>query len=114
MARTSGDRASASFSTSAASRSMNPFYRQSLGAWFAITGRGAYLVLAAAGYAARRCAAEVLKDPLPLSPEVRAMLIDSLIGSLDQAVDAAAEETWREEIHRRLQEIDSGDRKSVV
>ena len=53
-------------------------------------------------------AAEVLKDALALSPEVRAVLIDSLIGSLDQAVDAAAEETWREEIHRRLQEIDSG------
>jgi putative addiction module component (TIGR02574 family) len=55
-----------------------------------------------------RDAAEVLKDALALSPEVRAVLIDSLIGSLDQAVDAAAEETWREEIHRRLQEIDSG------
>ena len=54
-----------------------------------------------------RDAAEVLKDALALSPEVRAVLIDSLIGSLDQAVDAAAEETWREEIHRRLQEIDS-------
>ncbi len=55
-----------------------------------------------------RDAAEVLKDALALSPEIRAVLIDSLIGSLDQAVDAAAEETWREEIHRRLQEIDSG------
>jgi putative addiction module component (TIGR02574 family) len=55
-----------------------------------------------------RDAAEVLEDALALSPEIRAVLIDSLIGSLDQAVDAAAEETWREEIHRRLQEIDSG------
>jgi putative addiction module component (TIGR02574 family) len=55
-----------------------------------------------------RDAAEVLKDALALSPEIRAVLIDSLIGGLDQAVDAAAEETWREEIHRRLQEIDSG------
>lgn len=53
-------------------------------------------------------AAEVLRDALALSPEVRAALIDSLIGSLDQAVDADAEETWREEIYRRLRQIDSG------
>ena len=55
-----------------------------------------------------RDAAEVLRDALALSPEVRAALIDSLISSLDQAVDAAAEEAWREEIYRRLQQIDSG------
>ncbi|MGA2771932.1 MAG: addiction module protein [Bryobacteraceae bacterium] len=53
-------------------------------------------------------AAEVLRDALALSPEVRAALIDSLISSLDQTVDAAAEEAWREEIYRRLQRIDSG------
>jgi putative addiction module component (TIGR02574 family) len=50
----------------------------------------------------------VLRDALALSPEARVALIDSLIGSLDQAVDAAAEEAWREEIYRRLQQIDSG------
>jgi len=55
-----------------------------------------------------RDAAEILRDALALSPDVRAALIDSLIGSLDQAVDAAAEEAWREEIYRRLQQIDSG------
>ncbi|HYW45311.1 MAG TPA: addiction module protein [Bryobacteraceae bacterium] len=55
-----------------------------------------------------RDAAEVLRDALALSPEARAALIDSLIGSLDQAVDAGAEEAWREEIERRLQQIDSG------
>jgi putative addiction module component (TIGR02574 family) len=53
-------------------------------------------------------AAEVLRDALALTPEARAALIDSLISSLDQAVDAAAEEDWREEIYRRLQQIDSG------
>ena len=52
--------------------------------------------------------AEVLRDALALSPEARAALIDSLIGSLDQTVDPAAEEAWREEIHRRLQQIDTG------
>ncbi len=55
-----------------------------------------------------RDAAEVLRDALALAPEVRAALIDSLIGSLDQSVDAAAEEAWREEIYRRLQQIDCG------
>ncbi|MGA2146709.1 MAG: addiction module protein [Bryobacteraceae bacterium] len=55
-----------------------------------------------------RDAADVLRDALALSPEVSASLIDSSIGSLDPAVDAAAEEAWAEEIHRRLQQIDSG------
>jgi len=55
-----------------------------------------------------RDAAEVLRDALALSPEVRAALIDSLVSSLDQTVDPAAEEAWREEICRRLQQIDSG------
>jgi len=52
--------------------------------------------------------AEVLRDALALSPEARAALIDSLIGSLDQTVDPSAEEARREEIHRRLQQIDTG------
>jgi putative addiction module component (TIGR02574 family) len=54
-----------------------------------------------------RDATEVLREALALSPEVRAALIDSLIGSLDQEADAAAEESWREEINRRLHQIDS-------
>jgi putative addiction module component (TIGR02574 family) len=56
----------------------------------------------------QRDAAEVLRDALALPPEARAALIDTLIGSLDHAVDEAAEEAWREEIYRRLQQIDSG------
>ena len=52
--------------------------------------------------------AEVLKDALALPPEARAALIDCLIGSLDQAIDDGAEEAWRDEIFRRLQQIDSG------
>ncbi len=53
-----------------------------------------------------RDAAQVLRDALALSPEARMALVDSLICSLDQAVDADAEEAWREEIYRRLQQID--------
>jgi hypothetical protein len=52
-------------------------------------------------------AAEVLRSALALAPEARAALVDSLISSLDQQIDPAAEETWREEVFQRLQEIDS-------
>ena len=51
---------------------------------------------------------EVFRDALALPAEARAALVDSLIGSLDSSVDDGAEEAWRGEIHRRLQEIDSG------
>jgi putative addiction module component (TIGR02574 family) len=55
-----------------------------------------------------RDASEVLREALALSPEARAALMDSLIGSLDQEVDTASEESWREEISQRLHQIDSG------
>ena len=51
--------------------------------------------------------AEVLKDALAL-PSERAALVDSLIESLDTSIDDGVEEAWREEIYRRLQQIDSG------
>jgi len=50
-----------------------------------------------------RDAAEVLKDALALPA----------VDSLDTEVDEDAEEAWREEIRRRLQEIDSGATKLV-
>ena len=52
--------------------------------------------------------AEVLKDALALPSEARAALVNSLIESLDNAIDDGVEEAWREEIYRRLQQIDSG------
>jgi putative addiction module component (TIGR02574 family) len=60
-----------------------------------------------------RDAAEVLKDALALPVEARAALIGSLVDSLDTEVDEGAEESWREEIRRRLQEIDSGAVKLI-
>ena len=60
-----------------------------------------------------RDAAELLRDALALPAEARAALIDSLIGSLDIEVDEDAEEAWREEIHRRLQQIDNGAVKLI-
>jgi putative addiction module component (TIGR02574 family) len=52
--------------------------------------------------------AELLRDALSLPAAARAALIDSLIESLDVEVDPDTEEAWREEIHRRLQQIDTG------
>ncbi len=56
----------------------------------------------------QRDAADLLRSALALPPGVRAALIDSLISSLDQQVDPAVEEAWREEIFQRLEQIDSG------
>lgn len=53
-------------------------------------------------------AAEVLRDALALPAEARAAMVDCLIESLDPAIDEGAEEAWRDEIYRRLQQIDSG------
>ena len=55
-----------------------------------------------------RDAAELLRDALSLPPEARAALADSLLESLDVEIDDDAETRWQEEIHRRVQQIDSG------
>jgi hypothetical protein len=52
--------------------------------------------------------AELLRDALSLPAAARAALIDSLIASLDVEIDENAEDAWREEIHLRLRQIDSG------
>ena len=53
-------------------------------------------------------AAELLKDALSLPPEGRAALADSLLESLDREIDADAEQSWLEEIQKRLREIEYG------
>lgn len=50
----------------------------------------------------------VLTEALQLPAAARAALAAELIASLDEQVDADAEEAWSKEIHRRLIEIDSG------
>ena len=52
--------------------------------------------------------AEVLRDALSLPPEARAALADSLLESLDGALDENVEDAWREEIRSRLDQIDRG------
>jgi putative addiction module component (TIGR02574 family) len=60
-----------------------------------------------------RDVSEILEKALTLPPEARAALANSLLDSLDESVDIAAEEEWNEEIARRIQEIDSGKVKPV-
>jgi len=56
---------------------------------------------------------EILKRALELPPEARAALANSLLESLDETVDASAEQEWTLEIARRIEELDSGKVKPV-
>ena len=56
---------------------------------------------------------ELLKKALALPAEARAALAGSLLDSLDESVDASAEEEWNNEIARRIEELDSGKVRPV-
>jgi len=56
---------------------------------------------------------ELLKKALALPAEARAALAGSLLDSLDETVDASAEEEWNREIARRIRELDSGKVKPI-
>ncbi len=56
---------------------------------------------------------ELLKKALALPPEARAALAGSLLESLDETVDATAEQEWGREIARRIEELDSGTVKPI-
>jgi putative addiction module component (TIGR02574 family) len=56
---------------------------------------------------------ELLKKALALPAEARAALAGSLLESLDDSVEASAEEEWNQEIARRIGELDSGAVKPV-
>jgi putative addiction module component (TIGR02574 family) len=56
---------------------------------------------------------ELLKKALALPQEARAALAGSLLESLDESIDASAEEQWNEEIAHRIQELDSGKVKPI-
>lgn len=59
-------------------------------------------------------AGEILKRALSLPSEARAALADSLLYSLDTEVDEEAGEKWREEIRKRISELDSGAVKAIA
>ena len=56
---------------------------------------------------------ELLKKALALPAEARVALAGSLLDSLDNTLDASAEEEWSREIARRIAELDSGKVKPV-
>jgi putative addiction module component (TIGR02574 family) len=56
---------------------------------------------------------ELLKKALALPAEARAALAGSLLDSLDDTLNASAEEEWSREIARRIAELDSGKVKPV-
>ena len=56
---------------------------------------------------------ELLKKALALPPEARAALAGTLLESLDESVDASAEQAWSDEIGRRIEELDSGKVKPI-
>jgi putative addiction module component (TIGR02574 family) len=57
---------------------------------------------------------EILRKALALPSEARAALANSLLESLDETVDASAEEAWSREIAHRIAELDSGKVKPVT
>jgi putative addiction module component (TIGR02574 family) len=61
----------------------------------------------------RQDVSELLKKVLALPVEARAAMAGFLLESLDDVVDASAEEEWNDEIARRIQELDSGKVKPV-
>jgi putative addiction module component (TIGR02574 family) len=56
---------------------------------------------------------ELLEKALALPVEARAALANSLLESLDQTIDVGVEEDWKEEIGRRIAELDSGKVKPI-
>ena len=58
-------------------------------------------------------AAKLLAEELALPDEARSALVNSLLESLDTAVDEDAEEAWAREIEKRVSQMDSGAVRSV-
>lgn len=56
---------------------------------------------------------ELLQKAMSLPPEARAALASSLIESLDETVDEDAEAAWQQEIARRMDEVQSGNAKTI-
>ena len=56
---------------------------------------------------------ELLKKALALPVEARAALAGSLLESLEDTLDASAEEEWKREFARRIAELDSGKVKPI-
>ena len=53
---------------------------------------------------------KILEEALKLPVEARAALAGSLIESLDETVDENVEGAWADEIARRVEELDAGNK----
>lgn len=56
---------------------------------------------------------ELLKRAMALPPEDRAAMANSLLDSLDETEDEDAEAAWGDEIKRRVDDIRSGQVKTI-
>ena len=54
-----------------------------------------------------------LKRALALHQNARAAVAHSLLESLDETLDASAEEEWSREIAHRIEQLDSGKAKPI-
>jgi putative addiction module component (TIGR02574 family) len=61
----------------------------------------------------KRDASKVLEEALALPDAARSALVDSLLESLDSAVDEDAEAAWAREIEKRVSEMNSGAVRGV-
>jgi putative addiction module component (TIGR02574 family) len=60
-----------------------------------------------------KSARELFEEAMRLNPQERATLMRLLIDTLDAESDEGAEEAWRAEIERRIEELDSGAVETV-
>ncbi|MFP4222416.1 MAG: addiction module protein [Phormidium sp.] len=51
---------------------------------------------------------QLLESALVLSPNLRSMLVEQLVASLDDECQAEVDSAWGEEVERRLMEVESG------
>jgi putative addiction module component (TIGR02574 family) len=58
-------------------------------------------------------AGQLLKEALSLPAEARAELADSLLESIDTAIDEDSESKWHEEIRTRMADLDSDAVRTV-
>lgn len=56
---------------------------------------------------------KVLEEALALPADERADLAATLIDSLDEREDEAIEEAWAREVQRRIQEVESGEVRTI-
>jgi putative addiction module component (TIGR02574 family) len=55
----------------------------------------------------------ILEQALKLSPTERAYMAEQLIASLDEVADIEVEKAWQEEIQKRIQQVESGEVKTI-